>query len=80
MSETIPTGFLRFSEAVALLAQGIWGGLTRPTVRGRKKQVNASRLQQCVSRSRSMLSDGLKQKLARPDLSSRECLAQFLSS
>jgi hypothetical protein len=31
MSETIPTGFLLFSEAVALLAQGIWGGLTRPT-------------------------------------------------
>jgi hypothetical protein len=31
VSETIPAGFLRFSKAVALLAQGIWGGLGRPT-------------------------------------------------
>ena len=62
MSETIPAGFLRFSKAVALLAQGIWGGLRRPTpvievkqYKGqvsvtfgpwKEKQVNASRLQQ----------------------------------
>jgi hypothetical protein len=31
MSETLPKRYLRFSEAVALLAQGIWGGLKRPT-------------------------------------------------
>jgi hypothetical protein len=26
----IPNGFLRLSDAVSLLAQGIWGGLRRP--------------------------------------------------
>jgi hypothetical protein len=30
MTETRAKGCLRFSEAVALLAQGIWGGLKRP--------------------------------------------------
>jgi hypothetical protein len=30
VSETVPSGYLRFSEAVTLLAQGIWGGQTRP--------------------------------------------------
>jgi hypothetical protein len=29
MSEILPEGFLRFSEAVALLAEGMWGGLKR---------------------------------------------------
>lgn len=36
---TLPEGFLRFSDAVDLLAQGIWGGLQRPIpVRKFKRQ------------------------------------------
>jgi hypothetical protein len=39
MSEAVPDGFLRFSEAVALLALGMWGGLTRSEpVRELKRQ------------------------------------------
>jgi hypothetical protein len=39
MNEIAPEGFIRFSEAVQLLAQGIWGGLPRPEpVRRLKKQ------------------------------------------
>jgi hypothetical protein len=39
MFETLPAGYLRISEGVELLAQGMWGGLRRPDpVRDLKKR------------------------------------------